>query len=286
MMVVPWYLKIPAKLVLARLPIPRPFLNRLGVFRHGSMVRADYALEIVTRHAALAGIQWAGLSVLELGPGDSVGNGIIAYALGAERSVLVDAGAWATREPQIYAQFIGTLRALLPDTKRLDSAAERWRTFDELLDAFNISYLTSGLESLQSLPAHSIDYCFSEAVLEHIRVAEFDQSMVELHRIVRPNSVSTHVIDYKDHLQAGLNNMRFSARTWESALFVRSGFYTNRLRHRDVKGSLSKAGWKVLSDSPTLWPEVPIDRKAIHGELQRYTHDELRVRESAILLRA
>jgi len=285
-MMIPWYVKIPVKMALSRMPVSRSLLNRVGIFRHGSMVRPDYALEIVRRHLALGRIDVRDRVVLELGPGDSVGNGIIAYALGAERSILADAGDGVAKSPELYRGFVGWLEANLPDPTRLAEANRTWRTFPEMLEAFHITHLTGGVESLRGIPTASVDYSFSEAVLEHVRVDAFDETIREVRRALKPGTVSTHVVDYKDHLQAGLNNMRFSRSTWESPLFTRSGFYTNRLRHSDVRKSFEAAGFEILEDHPVRWPNLPTRESSIHPELRRYPVDMLLVKESSIVVRA
>jgi len=282
---IPWFVKISVKLVLSRLPISRPFLNRIGIFRHGSMVEPDYAWEIFERHLKLAGVRLQGKSVLELGPGDSVGNGIIAFAMGAERSVLIDAGDWASKSLEGYRRFVDWLCDHLPEQDRLKSARRDWATFEDMLSTYRISYLTEGLGSMRKLPADCIDYCFSEAVLEHVRVDDFSETMRQLRRIVIDGAVGSHVIDYKDHLQLGLNNMRFSRRVWESDCFTRSGFYTNRLRHPDIVDAFRAAGFDVVSDQPVLWDALPPSACGIHPELRRYTADELRIREASIVVR-
>lgn len=281
---IPWYVKIPAKMVVSRLPLRRSWLNRFGMFRHGSMVRPDYALEIVNRHALVAGIDLSGKVVLELGPGDSVGNGIVAYALGAERSILVDAGAFASRSPEVYRRFIAWLVEALPASIRLRDAAGRWNNFEDLLEVFQISYRTQGLESLRTIPNRTIDYVFSEAVLEHVRVGEFSATVGELRRSMKDSAVASHVIDYKDHLQSGLHNMRFPSALWEAPLFARSGFYTNRLRHCDVLAAFKDAGFSVASDAVVRWPITPIQRSRITPALRHYADEDLQIREATIVL--
>lgn len=282
---IPWFLKMPAKMILARSPIPRGALNQIGIFRHGSMVRADYATEIVNRHVAFAKTTLTGKTVLELGPGDSVGNGIIAFALGAERSFLVDSGDWASKSLEMYRRFVRWLDSNLADPRRLREVGQGWATYEELLESFRITYATNGLKALVDLPSASIDFCFSEAVLEHIRIAEFSRTIAELRRISKATAVGSHVIDFKDHMQAGLNNMRFSSRVWESGLFSQSGFYTNRLRHCDVIQTFIASRFDVVEDDRTLWEHLPTPIGAIHPELRRYPDAELLIREASILVR-
>lgn len=282
---IPWFVKIPAKMLLSRAPIRREWFNRVGMFRHGSMVRPDYALEIVRRHSLTAGIDLSGKTVLELGPGDSVGNGIVAYALGASSSILVDAGRFASRSPRVYRDFIDWLITTLPESSRLRDAAAAWTTFEELLGVCRISYLTEGLRSLQSIPDGTVDYAFSEAVLEHVRLNDFGATVAELRRCMKDTAVATHVVDYKDHLESGLNNMRFSVALWEAPLFARSGFYTNRLRHSDVLAAFTSAGFRITADEVVRWPAAPLARSRITPGLRHYSDDDLRIREATVVLR-
>ncbi len=47
---VPWQLKIAAKIVLARLPLPYHLWAKIGLFKQGGMDRPDYALRIFRQH--------------------------------------------------------------------------------------------------------------------------------------------------------------------------------------------------------------------------------------------
>lgn len=282
---IPWYLKIPAKMVLSRTAIPRTTLNRLGIFRHGCMTRTDYVQSLVRGHLERSGVDPAGKVVLELGPGDSIGSGIVAWALGAEKSILVDAGDWATREISFYRQLVEMLSTALPASPRLARAGTKWSTFDEMLEAFSITYLTNGLGSLRGIADSSCDFCFSEAVLEHVRVDDFQETIHALRRVLKPGSVTSHLIDYKDHLQSGLNNMRFSKRLWESRLFSDSGFYTNRLRHDDIMKAFDAAGFGLVLEDCTHWNQIPISRRALHPEFRHYSRESLGIKEAVVVFR-
>lgn len=283
---VPWFLKIPLKVALSRMPLSRSVLNRVGVFRHGDMARANYALNVVLKHLKATNLELNGKTLLELGPGDSVGNGIVAFALGASRSILVDQGAWAVHTPATYRKFVKTLDGALPDPSRLRNAGTDWGTFGELLDAYHISYLTQGVHSLHEIPSHSVDMCFSHAVLEHIRLQDFAETIAETHRVLRRDGLASHIIDYQDHLQAGLNNLRFSRELWESELFASSGFYTNRLRHGAVKDVFRSAGFQLTAETVQRWAAVPIRTSSIHPELRNCSTDDLLIFAASIVVRA
>jgi len=94
----PWWVKLCAKLVLARLPVPYSIWRKLKLFRHGEMndpARAIRTFETYYRRAREYGEIAPGFTVLELGPGDSVLSGLVARSMGASRAWLVDAGAFA-----------------------------------------------------------------------------------------------------------------------------------------------------------------------------------------------
>jgi hypothetical protein len=81
-----------SKILLSRLPISYDLWRRTSLFRHGAMDVPQRALEAVRSmiQAAGYGERFDGLSVLELGPGDSLATALIAHALGARQAVLVD----------------------------------------------------------------------------------------------------------------------------------------------------------------------------------------------------
>ena len=281
---VPWWARIAAKIALARLPVPYRFWKRLHLFEHGDMDRPAFALSTVLAHARTAGlidtsqaapcfVKREDFAVLELGPGDSLASGIAAHALGARRTVLIDAGDYATRETSQYAAMVAHLSErgyLLPRPTRLDDVAE-------LLKACAVRYLTQGVDSLATIPSSSIDFCFSNAVLEHIAKADFQRLAREMQRVLRPNGVCVHRIDFMDHLCGGLNNLRFRERTWEGPLFAKSGFYTNRIRPKAMRELFEAAGFLCEVTRVERWPAIPIDRRSLDPSFQGLPDEELRI---------
>ena len=80
-----WRLKVLAKIVLSRVPLGYDVFRRIGIFRHGAMDSAGYALRIFQSHYARA--RERGLTApfvgLEIGPGDSVVSAVLARSVGA-----------------------------------------------------------------------------------------------------------------------------------------------------------------------------------------------------------
>ena len=141
------------------------------------------------------------------------------------------------------------------------------------------------MRSLQALPDASVDFVFSQAVLEHVRRHEFDQTLREIHRILKPDGVSTHVIDLRDHLDSSLNNLRFPERTWELELFAGSGFYTNRLRVNELLEVFASAGFEAEILSQSAWENLPLARQALAPRFRPLPDDILRISGVTVRLR-
>lgn len=271
-----WAVKIIAKIVLSRLPIPYGLWSALGLFRHGQMDTADYLLKVFNRHASDAfpdGLP-ENFIALELGPGDSLASMLVARAMGARKIYLVDAGPFARTDPQIYKDLAAQLTAAGVAVPDLTNA----RSLADIMAACNAIYLTEGVRSLATIPDASVDFIWSQAVLEHVRKAEFQQTSDELCRILSPRGKASHEIDYKDHLTGALNNLRFSEKLWESDMFAKSGFYTNRIQAPAMLDMLRASGYgavQVIKQS--VWPDVPIPRAALHKEFRKVPDDDLKI---------
>ena len=281
----PWFLKIGAKIILTRIPIPHRLRTRLGMFRHGSMQQFEYACQVFQHHLEYAGLQGgpgnAHKVILELGPGESLFTALLSQAYGFERSLLVDVGNFALPSVEIYREFARWLGARGLKLAGLQECASQ----AEMLVRLQAEYHTGGLRSLQALPDASVDLVFSQAVLEHVRRNEFDQTLREIRRILKAGGVSTHVIDLRDHLDSSLNNLRFPERTWESDLFTGSGFYTNRLRVNELLEAFSSAGFEAEILSQSAWEVLPLARQALAAQFRPLPDDILRISGLTVRLR-
>jgi len=94
------------------------------------------------------------------------------------------------------------------------------------------------------------------------------------------------VIDFKDHLGGGLNNMRFPSELWERKWFsVRSGFYTNRLRLSEMVKICDRVGFKVEVQSASRWDKPPIARSLLAPEFRSLSDDDLCVSGAHLIMR-
>jgi SAM-dependent methyltransferase len=278
-----WRLKLAIKVMAARLPLPYSFWQGLGLFRHGKMDISEYALKIFEIHArrAYETIDLSRRTILEIGPGDSLASAVIGRAYGAERVILVDAGSFARLDMAFYRRLAQTLedRGLpSPDLARVGS-------IDEMLQACGTTYLTSGVDSLASLPDDSVDLIWSHSVLEHVYLEDVPRLFGEARRILRPGGLMSHNIDYQDHLAHSANSLRFSKRFWESDLIRKSGVYTNRLRASAMHRLVSEQGLEIMTEGFGRWAAPPVCRKRLHQDFRGLPDDDLLVRTSHLLAR-
>ena len=277
-----WLIKIVMKIVLSRLPLGYALWRRLNLFRHGGMDNHRYSLDIFEHHVGkyLDLDNLKGKTILELGPGDSAATGVLNAAHGGT-TILVDVGAFAVTDVGFYRELNEFLRANDKRAISLDGVGQ----FDDLLHATNTQYHTNGLASLKAIPTDSVDFIFSQAVLEHVRRHEFEDVSRELHRILKPCGIASHRIDFKDHLGGALNNLRFSERVWESNLFSQSGFYTNRLQSSIMLEIFKNTGFDVEIIDQRQWNDLPTPRHKMNSKFRDLEDTVLLVSGVDVVLR-
>jgi SAM-dependent methyltransferase len=279
----PWWVKIGAKLGLARLPVSYGFWKRFGIFRHGEMMVPERAIAAFQSHfedAKQRGGVSSGFESLELGPGDSVLSGFIARAYGAKRAWLVDAGSFAETELESCCKTIELLASQGRPLPPIVASA-----LPEAMREANVVYLTEGTGSLRTIPDGSIQFFWSQVVLEHIHRAEFPALMRELRRVVAPDAIGVHSIDFRDHLGGGLNNLRFPDKIWEAPGFRDSGFYTNRIRPREMIDLMEGARFSVEVISERRWPQLPLARDKMASQFRRFADEDFMVCDMRVVMR-
>ena len=280
----PWWVKIGAKLVLSRLPIPYGLWRRLGIFRHGAMNDPELAIWTFRRYFERANANRSisdGFNSLELGPGDSILAGITSKAFGARKVYLVDTGRYAETDMDACHRTAARLRGCGLTPPEIDGA----KSLTDILDRCDIAYLTEGISSLSAIPDETIDFCWSQAVLEHVYRDEFPILLRELRRVMHKGAVGLHGIDFRDHLAAGLNNLRFREQVWESRAFRRGGFYTNRIQCHVMIQMFEEAGFEVSVVERNLWPVIPLPRGKMASPFRDMDDDQLRVADAELLIR-
>src|SRR5262245_59824300 len=99
----PWFVKIPAKIMLSRIPLRARRWQRLNLFKAGIMDDPVSALGLLRKHLSGARLSdLRGMQVLELGPGNSALTALFAHAIGATRTWLVDAEELASQDTALF----------------------------------------------------------------------------------------------------------------------------------------------------------------------------------------
>ena len=104
-----------------------------------------------------------------------------------------------------------------------------------------------------------------------------------MYRVLKPNGVISHNINYKDHLGESLNNLRFSEQIWESNIFAYSGFYTNRVPAIEMHKFFKKAGFNLVYENFGKWEKLPIKKNNLNKIFNKYTDEELAIPTSSFL---
>lgn len=279
----PWWSKILIKIVLSRIPVSYKSWRKLNIFKHGAMDDPVYAYKTFIKHYKTGNMMDKnnGYVMLELGPGDSLASGIIAKCLGACKSYLVDKSNDALVSSCNYKNILNHLNSVenIPENEKPNI-----EDIDEIKKYYNIEYMTEGLKSLRSLPDSSIDYLWSQSVLEHIKLDEFRDYVREFRRIIKEDGVSVHGVDLKDHLSYALNNLRFTEAMWESRFMSSSGFYTNRLRYSEILDIFSQEGFSPNILNLKKWKDLPTKKERMDEKFRNMRNEELLISEFDLLL--
>ncbi|MCP4491725.1 MAG: hypothetical protein GY820_31130 [Gammaproteobacteria bacterium] len=281
---VPWWIKVSLKIAISVLPISYERLREFVTGYSGKMADSDYAKKIYMGHYKqfLNQNEQSG-AFLELGPGGSLISGVMAIANGFKKAVLIDVGDFASKDIELYKSIF---QKYLPEKSNI-FANEYKLTGDVIasLRSCGIHYETDGLNSLRKIGTGGVVFSFSNAVLEHVKVGEFAETIGQLYRVHKQGSVSSHRVDFKDHLGGSLNNLRFSRNMWESKYFPNSGFYTNRLRYKDVRDICIDTGFLVMEEKVDEWDQLPLRVNKMSHEFRDYHEKDLLISGADLIIK-
>ena len=275
-----WQFKLLIKLLLSFLPFPYSFWRLFGLFKHGQMETSSYSSSVFEKHISFLPSDFLkGKLILEIGPGDLASTSLLSYKYGAS-SILIDCAFYVSTDLNLYldlaSDFGISCQHVLPLSRSM--------SFASFLSCFHSKYFVHGLNSLRSIPTASVDFAFSQAVLEHIPRSQFREYFDELFRVLKPGSITSHQIDLKDHLSYSLNNLRFSPIIWESRFFQNLDFYTNRLRFSEYVSIFESVGFKVDVTSVNRWESLPVPFSELHSQFQCFDLDDLLIKDFDVVL--
>lgn len=119
---------------------------------------------------------------------------------------------------------------------------------------------------LAHIPPNSVDWHFSNAVLEH--VDDIEKYMGQLHQIAAPDSVGLHVVDFLDHRYYDDNRLSPVEKYFDGVLDEINGLTPSELERR-----IMACGWSLQKVQATRIPETYVledkrprtERYALHS---------------------
>ncbi len=244
----------------------------------GGTVSARYCYSVYLRHLVLAarhGLTTDPRTVVELGPGDSLGIGLMAMLTGAEQYYGVDAVRHAARETNlgVFDELITLLGArepvpsggeyaeILPE---LDDYAFPFRLLGDArlnqslapdrlarlrlqlagdLTTGAIRYLAP-MGQMSEIPSDSVDVVLSQAVMEH--VDQLAEVYAECFRCLKKNGYMSHQIDLRCHETAPEWNghWKYSNLIWR-LMRGRRPWFVNRHPCSTHLGLVSQSGFDL-----------------------------------------
>ena len=219
--------------------------------------------------------------ILEIGPGNSLVNGLLFLAHGAKRVYLIDRFKhlfWDNHDIVHLKKLIKKIEKKSPFPAAAISAVSF--TNNSNLVAFDHGKIELRFGDAASLPFSdcSIDCIFSYAVLEHVH--NIKKAINEMSRVIRHGGTVIHEVDLRDHFfsqqEPSLRLLRYPDWLWNLMSWNRPG-YTNRLRAPDYIKLFKLAGFEILKYKITSKYEGNINKLKINNKFNIHSIDELKV---------
>jgi SAM-dependent methyltransferase len=282
----------------------------------GGTVSARYCYSVFLRHRLIAARHGlvAPSCVVELGPGDSLGVGLMALLTGAQRYYAVDAvrHACAATNLAVFEGLVALLRSRAPIPADGDCAEIRplvgeqefpshlfseatleAALMPERLDAIRLELggelsgdmirYFAPLGELRSVPASSVDWVFSQAVMEH--VDRPSDSYREAFRCLRPDGFMSHQIDFRSHETAPEWNghLKYPGWLWRLMRGNRPWFI-NRLPCSAHLRMQREAGFALLGEIPQTQTN-PLRREQLADQFRAMSNQDLEIASAMIISR-
>ncbi len=254
-------------------------------------------------------------SVVELGPGSSLGAGMAALICGAERYVGLDVvpfvpmntvlptferlvelfKARVTLNPDGFPCYPGALEAsgwptILPrehlasllDDRRIEELRRDIQAFVVTGSSERLSYLAPW--SMDGVAQGSADFVFSHTVLQHVN--SVPEVWRQISAMLRPGGMTVHQIHFHNHGTSQVWNGHWAYPEWVWRLALgRKQFLINREPISSHLDAAARAGLDVLQVS-TLEEHDGIGRVALAPRWRHLSDADLSTRHAFVIARA
>ena len=273
-----WRSKAKIQSLIALLPSTLSYPAYYWVQRHfGSLRKVDprntfrkvvAAADRVTR----AGGSLLDCTIIEIGTGRHLNASVGLWLLGAGKVTTVDRNPYL--RPELVREHLEYVREHTQEIRdifgsrlrrdRLDAllamTASQW-TIDGLMELCAIDYVAPCDATALSLAPGSYDIQLSFNVFEHVPPDVLQAILREGNRVVKPEGLFVHRIDYSDHFShsdksiSPINFLQFDAAEWDRIAGNRY-MYMNRLRVDDFVNMFQNVGHTILLVDSDVDPAV------------------------------
>jgi putative flippase GtrA/SAM-dependent methyltransferase len=234
--------------------------------------RVEYALATVqTTQSVLqrCGLQLPGIRLLELGPGSDFGAQLILASMGAE-VVLADRFL-AKWDDGYHPAFYALLSQHWAGPKAQLETVLHGRSHE----SSSLLLLEEPAEDLHSVSDDSVDFVYSNAVLEHI--VDIRAVAEETARVLKPGSWAAHQIDWRHHenFDRPLEHLVLPEDVFIATAEAAHYECGNRLRSSEFWGHFESAGLRVFDrDVDSVATQAYLDDLVprLRASLSRYRH--------------
>ena len=211
--------------------------------------------------------------ILELGPGGSIGFGLLTLKNGAKKYYAIENGDHTKVDSKIFKAY----KKLLDNNTRLIS---EFFTKDFHFNREKICFIEDDQTSQYNLPDNSVDIIYSCAVLEHVHNLDFCFS--EMTRVLKNGGIMNHQVDLRDHIfsQRSIWFLKIGDSVFNT-LFSKTGEYINRKRFSYYLQLIKANNLEVVSIEKNILFEEKIDKQL----LKQYSEDDLRTLSINITLK-
>lgn len=258
-----------------------PGVKNLLAVRTGGTIKSRYCFAVWMRHLHY----WYKFNskvpktIVELGPGDSLGIGLAALLTGTERIYAIDVIRYWDKERnlKVFDELIEFFQnpIAIPDNKefpKINPALDDYgfphphlssMHLKEMLRKDRLQAIRHELENIDNpnntfirfatpteardiVPVAGIDLVFSQAVLEYIQ--DLNQCFKEMYTWLRPGACTSHCIDFSSHgiTPSWNGHWTFSNLEWTLAMGGKK-VVINRLPYSAYIDEHLNCGFKILS---------------------------------------
>jgi hypothetical protein len=221
----------------------------------------------------------AGLAILELGPGPSLGTAVVLACYGAR--VAVSDRYLTSWDTAYHRPFYEALLLKLSEKDRVVSRDPIQLLLNE--DGFvpaAVECIDKSVEELGDLEPATYDIVLSNAVLEHVQ--DVPRSIFNLGLITAAGGLNVHQVDFRDHrdFDHPLEYLTLDSKTFWQMFTERKGECGNRWRHFAMGKEFERAGFSLDRFTPNMYAtaEYLEDLKPrVHSDFESLSDEDLAV---------